>query len=186
MKYMTPELIARFRSADDVVAELAVEEWEQQGEAYRARLAAIGPTLPRGVRRLLRYNLHDARVTAIATDDTPSLSLYLELASPAASHDKQLELRYRLIGPAKDGLELLRHEALASDGKPLAWWMYDEIDVTKGASAAGTHSILFTGGYEMRFIFYQVTCRRLNFLMPPTNGYEMNLNEFERLLRMTA
>jgi hypothetical protein len=83
MKYMTPDLIARFRSEDDAVAEPAVEEWERRGEAYRTRLAAIAPTVPPGVRRLLRYPLHDARVLAIAADDAPSFSIFLELAGPA-------------------------------------------------------------------------------------------------------
>ena len=119
MKYMTAELIARFRSEDDAVAEPAVEEWERRGEAYRSRLAEIAPSLPPGVRPLLRYPLHDARVLAIAADDTPSFSFFLELAGPAASRGKYLELRYRLVGRAKDGLALIHHEALAGDGRPL-------------------------------------------------------------------
>src|SRR5260370_40555945 len=122
MKYMTPELIVRFRSEDDAVAEPAVEEWERRGEAYHSRLAEIAPALPPGVRPLLRYPLHDARVLAIAADDAPSFSIFLELAGPPASRGKYLELRYRLVGRARDGLGLIPHEELAGDGEPPALW----------------------------------------------------------------
>jgi hypothetical protein len=44
MKYFKPELLARYRSLDDGVAEAAAEEWEQAVVAYRRRLRCHPPS----------------------------------------------------------------------------------------------------------------------------------------------
>jgi hypothetical protein len=171
MKYMTPELIARFRSEDDAVAEPAAIEWERQCEAYRKHLQEIRAGLSRGAKLLSRrYYLHNAKALAMAADKVPYFSIFLELDTPAESaSETRLELRYRLVGGLHKGYEMVKHEALAGDGKPLAWWLYDEIDLSRGEVPAMTHSILFTGGYEIRLTFFAVSCRRLDFLSLPTN-----------------
>ena len=48
MKYMTPELLARFRSENDDIADAAAEEWDRQCEAYREHLKTIRASLSRG------------------------------------------------------------------------------------------------------------------------------------------
>ena len=182
---MTPELIARFRSEDDDIAEAAAAEWERRGEKYRTRLQAIRGELPKSVRRLLgRHALHDARVLAIAADANPHFSIFLELENPADPRDRRLELRYRLAGGMRKGLRLVKHSALAGDGKPLAWWLYDEFDVSEGPVPAFTHSILLTGGYEFQLTFFALSCRRLNLLFPAVNAEgEVDIREVENLVR---
>ena len=171
MKYMTPDLISRFRSADDAVSEAAGLEWESQGEAYRKRLKDIRQYLPSGVRRLLRrYFLHDAKVVTMATDEVPHFSIVLQLDNPSSAGDKYLELRYRLAGGIGKGVEFVQHEVLAADGSSFGWWLYDEIDMREGPVEAFTHSILFSGGYELRLTFFSMQCKRLNFLFPPANN----------------
>jgi hypothetical protein len=175
MKYMTPELLARVRSDDDAIAEAAAEEWERRGEEYRARLDDVRsrPDLPRGVRRLLKRDvLHDAKVLTMAAGKN-SFSLFLELAGAIDPADKHLELQYRLVGGPGKGLELRDHPGcpeLAGDGRPLGWWLYDEVDVIDGKVEAFTHSILLTGGWEMQLTFFALHWRRLNFFYPPTNN----------------
>ena len=183
MKYMTPDLIARFRSENDDVAEPAAEEWERRCEAYRTHWKAIREELPKSVRRLLaRCSLHDARVLAVAAEEKPYFSIFLDLESPADPRDKRLELRYRLAGGVRKGLRLVKHPALAGDGKPLAWWLYDEFDVSEGPVPVFTHSILLTGGYEFQLTFFALSCRRLNFLFPALNAEgEVDFREMESL-----
>jgi len=187
MKYMTPELLARFRSDDDAIAEAAAEEWERRGEEYRARLDGIRSRsgLPQGVRKLLkRDSLHDAKVLTMAADKN-NLSIFLELTGTIDPADKRLELQYRLAGGPSKGLELQEHPELAGDGRPLGWWLYDEIDITDGKVEAFTHSVLLTGGWEMRLTFFTLSWRRINFFYPPTNSEGLvDPKEAENLRRM--
>jgi hypothetical protein len=170
MKYMTPDLLARFRSPDDDVADAADSEWERQAKAYTQHLREIRKDLTGGVRRLLRYNLHDAKVLTMAVDEVPHFSLFLELDEPGEPDGKKrLELRYRLVSSVKKSLSITRHEALIGDGKPLAWWLYDEIDMLQGEVPALTHSILLTGGYEIRLTFFGVSIRKLDFFSLPSH-----------------
>lgn len=172
MNYLTPDLLARFRSLDDEVAEAASAEWERRCEAYNQHIKAIRAHLSRGARRLLRCcSFHDAKVLALAADDALHFSLLLERNKPGEREGKQrLELRYRLAGGVAKGYEIHRHEALSGDGKPFGWWLYDELDVAKGDVPAMRHSILFTGGYELRLTFFAVSCRRLDFLALPVDA----------------
>ncbi len=168
---MTPELLARFRSPDEAVAEEAAEEWERRGEAYRAYLARVEDALPAAVRELLaRYWLHDAKVLTIAKDERSYFSLFLELENPRDPADRYLELRYRLPNGDGKGWEAEVHKELEGDGKPLAWWLYDEIERIEGASDGYGHSILLTGGWEIRIRFSALECIRLNFVAAPAEG----------------
>jgi hypothetical protein len=131
MRYITPDLLVRFGSPDDKVASRASQEWEKAHAAYVAHLAAIGPQLPKPLRRLLkRFYLHDAKVLAMTLDEASSFSIYLELEKPSRPEDKFLDLKYRLVSPR--GMHLISHPELAGDGKALGWWQYDE-----GRHAAG-------------------------------------------------
>ena len=45
--------------------------------------------------------------------------------------------------------------ALVADGKPFGWWLYDEFDVVReGQITTLAHSILLTGGVELRVLFF--------------------------------
>jgi hypothetical protein len=173
MNYMTPELLARVRSQDDDVAEAAAEEWERRGEEYRKRLQEIRSRhgLPRGLRKLLNRDvLHDAKVLTLAVDEEGKrFSVFVELARPAGSESKRLELEYRLVGGPR-GLDLKQHAALKGDGREFGWWLYDEIGVTEGKVELYTHSILFTGGWEVQLTFFSLACRPLDFFLLPGNG----------------
>jgi hypothetical protein len=173
MKYMTPELLARIRSEDDTISEAAADEWDQRGEEYRAHLQQLqlGRDLPRGVRRLLKVDtLHDAKVLSLAADEGNGLSISLELPHEANPGKKHLELLYKLAGGPSKGIDFIRHPSLNGDGNPLGWWLYDEVGVTDGPVEAFTHSILFTGGWELRLTFFTLAWRRLEFLLLPTTS----------------
>ena len=148
MKYFTPDLLRRFGSMDDAVADAAQEEWEKVNQKYLDHLDGIRPDLPRSVRSFLRhFCLHDARLLALGVGaDHLQLSLFLELDSP---RDHGILLNYDLSRRP----ELVKHPELAEPGTPIEW-LYDEFDLARRtAQPAFTHSILFTGGRELRLAF---------------------------------
>jgi hypothetical protein len=171
MNYMTPDLLARTRSQDFDLAEPALTEWESACARYNEHVAKIRASLPPAARKLLspQYNLHDARVLAIALDEAPLLSILVERDTPGKPLDRFLELRYRLAGGASGGLALTKHAALVADGKPFGWWLYDEFDVVReGQITTLAHSILLTGGVELRVLFFGLHCRRVQKLLFPS------------------
>jgi hypothetical protein len=154
MKYFTPDLLARFGSTDDLVADAAYEEWEAKREAYDKHLKEIGKQLPRSVRRFIKeYRLHDARVVLIGNQPPRSFALFLELD---ASRNEGVLLVYSLAAPP----QMIRHPVLSenTDGVQ-AEWLYDEIDIIGVDNiSAFRHSILFTGGVELQLVFYRLKC----------------------------
>lgn len=180
MKYFTPDLLARFGSTDDAIADAASAEWEGAHKAYRDHLKELGKRFPLGVRSLLRhYHLHDAKVLTMAFDDRPYFSIFLDINNPSDPRKRFVELGYRLVRPPR----FVRHQALPNDGTPLRWWLYDEFDVTRGESLVFSHSILFTGGYELQLAFTGLTRSRLRWgLFSPTNlDTEEFIGELEAL-----
>lgn len=163
MNYFTPDLLGRFGSPDEDIANAASEEWDQVHAAYQNHLRAIRSALPRAARSLLRhFCLHDARVLTLATlqGDPPTFSIFLGLAAP---RDEGVQLTYRLVNRPK----LLRHPPLAEDGTPLEW-LYDEFDLQQAKPArAFTHAILLTGGWELRLTFRDLKLARYQKVLAP-------------------
>ncbi len=148
MKYFTPDLLVRADSEDDKIAEAAHQAWEKATQRYLAFLRTIRTKLPAGARRLARkVCLHDARVKMVATKEDPlTLSLFLQFSSPST---EGVQLFYDLAARPKR----ITHPQLASSRTPLEW-LYDEFGVVKKEKPRTfTHSILFTGGHEMRLTF---------------------------------
>ena len=124
--------------------------------------APCDASLPRSIRGLLNLRLHDAKVLALSFDESLAFSIRL---TPDGAKDGSVELRYRLAAPPR----LIRHVDLAKDGKPLQWGLYDELDV-KDAEFAFSHSVLFSGGYELQLRFYKLVCNRLIRASWPATG----------------
>jgi hypothetical protein len=185
MKYMTPDLLARFRSEDDAVAEAAAQIWETNCVAYNEHLDRIRPELPRGVRGLLRrYCLHDAKVLTMTVDEASYFSIFLELPAlskkDARPRDAWLELRYSLAAAPQMKL----HKSLPGDGKPLQWWLYDEFDRVGDDVRTFTHCILLTGGYELVLPFHNLVCRPIRQIIIP--GVSIAPEEAGGLLALTG
>src|SRR4051812_34465166 len=99
MKYFKPELLARVRSSDDNVAEVAAVEWEEAVAAYQARFKKIRDKLPGDVRRLLsKVSLHDSRYLGAAMDkQQPLYGLLLQLEGSPGQRTEVLELKYHPV-----------------------------------------------------------------------------------------
>jgi hypothetical protein len=151
VKFFTPDLLIRFGSEDDAIANAAQEEWERQNDRYLKRLAEIRSALPRSARSFIRHSCpHDARLLVLgARKDLRMISLFLELDDAT---ETGLQLTYDLARKP----ELLKHPELSEKGTPIEW-LYDEFDVKKvRGRRVFTHSILFTGGRELRLSFHKL------------------------------
>src|SRR5208283_3286130 len=96
MRYFKPELLARYRSHDDSVAEAAALQWDRAIARYNQRLDNLRPFFPAGVRFVLdHFSLHDGRVLGIAlAQREPRLSLLIRLESTPRRPGEKLELVY--------------------------------------------------------------------------------------------
>src|SRR5262245_25612398 len=132
MRFMTPELLARVRSLDDRVSEAAADQWETQCADYQKHLQNIRGDFPRMLwNRLMKLDLHDAKVLTMAFDEAPHFSIFLQTQDSPDPAMQYVELRYGLVG-GKHGIRLNRLSIPElADGTPLGWWLYDEIDVVK-------------------------------------------------------
>jgi len=151
MKYFTPELLTRYGSADDKVANAADAEWEAATEQYQKHLRAIERQLPRRLRGLLRrYYFHDATVTFAGVADQV-LHLTVQLDAPP---QQTLVLRYRLVSePQVATYTLADHDT----ARPLTW-LYDEIEVARGGVFPVIEQrILFSNGRELTVHFQDLS-----------------------------
>jgi hypothetical protein len=148
MRYFTPELLAECRSSDPDAAEAAAQKWRRRAEAYRKRLEEISDCLPLGVRRLKRsVTLHDGYLLTINHARVRGRpQLFLSFQIPDRSGWAGVQLRYDLVKP----LQVKLHDPNASEDTKL-FALYDEFDVS--ADGTVTHSILLTGGLEIRVRF---------------------------------
>jgi hypothetical protein len=146
MKYFTPELLARYGSYDEKVADAAHYDWEQLHAAYLRELDSIREKLPKKLQSLLKnFYLHDAKVAG-AFSNKKCFLIVLQLD---AQPERVVVVRYELAGKPR----ILRHRRASEDEPPLEW-LYDEIHQQKGRpSPVFTHAILFTGGWELQLPF---------------------------------
>lgn len=161
MKYLTPQLLAECRVADDDVAEQAAARWEKALAAYQARLADIRAELPTGARRLLKQvSLHDAQWLTIQTAEGPrGKELFLTFRLAGGGGGKAaggVELRYRLCG--RSAVALQRE---SGNGVAVPFVLYDEFDLdARRGKKVFTHSLLLTGGLELRIRFSKLRLQR--------------------------
>jgi hypothetical protein len=163
MNYFTPDLLTRFRAG-----EIDTNDWEKAGDDYDNHLNSIRSEIPEEVLRALdSLCFHDAKVLTISVDESPHLSIFLKLDGPRTEPENFVILRYQLAGASKDAVRLIRHHSLAGDGKPLGWWLFDEIDVVKeDQRPTFRQSVLFTGGCELQVTFTGVTASHVQFFLP--------------------
>jgi hypothetical protein len=154
MRYLKPDIIKRFRSLDDDVADKASEEWEAALEAYDIYLRGITPSMPTNMRRAIRplRMLHDSRVAGVRLyPGTPRVTLTVE------TREGELELAYTAVSEdLSRSASFTRHDIGSTGGE--VGILYHELGRDRGAF---THSILFTDGSELRLRIRDLLVRRL-------------------------
>jgi hypothetical protein len=154
LRYFTPELIERFGSLDDDIADAAQHEWDETSGRYRTHVASIARHLPRQFRTLLEeYRLHDARVALLGAVPNGTGQLFrLELISETAP-EQPLMLTYVLAPneqPLFGGTDIRSASNGSADLTRERYWLYDEVDIVSGgASPTLSHTILFADGMEL-------------------------------------
>jgi len=146
MKYFTPELLDRYGSIDDAVADQAQADWEQASAEYQRHYKTIETSLPTKLREVLgRFYLHDARLFGVSLE-LPYLFLTLQLDTPP---HEVLVFQYHLVKEP----EILRSNE-SSDSCPYVEWLYDELEVKNVDNIVYLeHAILLTNGVELRIPF---------------------------------
>ena len=138
MKYFTPELFARFQSADDSVADRADAEWEKATQDYQKHWTKIKKLFPESVRRFEQADVrvHDADVLSVARQGSDLILIVQE--EPPASN--LIILTFVLAGEP------------AIDGDPRGtYWLYEEFDV--GRDKRMSFEVLLSGDVRIRIPF---------------------------------
>jgi len=160
MKYFTPDLMLRYGSQDDDIADAANEEWEHRQEVYLGRLKELGSKLPRSLRSLLKhFYLHDAKVSTLALDKRSTFFLILQLDG---SGNGGLQLTYRLTAP----LKIHRHPEIDEGATPLEW-LYDEVELLNEEPPTFQHNILLNDGSELEVRFRGLIVKRFQKMLSP-------------------
>jgi hypothetical protein len=164
MKYFIPDLLARYGSLDDHVADAAHDEWEAATQQYQKHFRSIRRQLPRKLRGLLRrYHLHDARVCFVGKADQV-LHLTLQLDTPPR---ETIFLRYRFVSEVK----MISHAIAGHDGKEPVTWLYDEVDIASdGVFPVIEQRILFSNGLELAVHFQDLSYSSARTLPLIANG----------------
>jgi hypothetical protein len=172
MNFMQPELIARTRSDDDDIADAASEEWECKISEYNRHIEEIKPQLTEAIRLFLdAICLHDTHfVRAVHNPAERKLTLLFE----DRGRQKKFLISYFLLGIPI----ITRHPgSLAVDEADFHWVLYDEIDLfPDNRLRAFTHSILLTGGWELRLLFSDMKITRHVEVYDPNRIGEMVAN----------
>ncbi len=151
MRYFTPDLFARYNSADEAVADEADAEWEAALAAYRAHLDAVRGELPPPVRELAELCLHDAELLGDRPAD-PSVAVVM-----LSQQGSFVVLVYSLW-------EQVREQPAPPDwpfSKQRTHWLYDELDIARGAEGRFLHRVLLSDGRALEIPFRSVILRRI-------------------------
>jgi hypothetical protein len=175
MRFLTPDLLDRFGSEDNHIANAAEDEWEIRAEEYARKLCDIEAKLPQRFRELLdQFYLHDARVIlqpSLMLTDLERLEQALRTGIPLEGRGIEGEGRYtpsfliplQLDPPPKEVLVLQYRSVQIEDAElhsslldecPYLEWQYDEVElIQSGERTEFRHSIHFTRGLEIRLRF---------------------------------
>jgi Protein of unknown function (DUF4085) len=163
MKYFPRDLLERYGSLDDAVANAAHAEWEAALERYEQYLQSIEAELPEHVREFNRLLLHDAVVSSIARQGDRLIMVLRKNIPPR----DVVTLTYTLTAEP-----VIDKDALPADARgPVMDLQHDEFElVREGGRNTYAQTILFGNGWEMtlRFSDVQVTLADPVYPLPDT------------------
>jgi hypothetical protein len=160
MKYFTKDLLERYGSEDDAVANAADAEWEDAIDRYEAYLQTIRPDMPESLRQLEDgFCFHDARVLSMGRRDE-TFVISLQLDTPP---NELVTISYTLAGTP----EINKEPFADGQDTPFPWWLYEEIEqIGTGDGKHFVYSILFSNGWEITLPFRDVQVSRAEPVYP--------------------
>jgi hypothetical protein len=166
MKYFTPDLVVRFGSKDDAVADAAEREWEEAGDRYVAYLDTIRPHLSAGLRAIDEsYYLHDSLIRGMGQQGS-TFSMILQLDTPPQSI---LTFTYDLVEPPVITRDVLPQEQRTTGD--IVSWQYNEIEIIPGDPPTWREALLLSNGWELALHFRDVQVQEAQAILPvPRNG----------------
>ena len=167
MKFFTPELLIRFNSSDDAMADRADEDWETAIRDYRRHLDELSDQMSAQLKKLAGLCLHDAELLAVDEPmgpffPVPSAFLdphwpgFLTWAGFAILSVKQGDEIITLIYLLSDHIH--RHASIETWPFSTArkHWLYDEIDVDPMHPGMFIHRVLMSNGTVLEIPFFSV------------------------------
>lgn len=161
MKFFTPELLGRFNSTDDAVADRADDEWEAAVKAYHQHLDHLCDRMPDAVRKLSRLCLHDAEVLEEREHPNPLFPcglLYDTITLILKQGDETLQFSYELGGSVRS-YPSGEEEGFSTAGARRIW-LYDELDISpepsNGHPTNFLHRVLFSDGTILEIPFRSI------------------------------
>ena len=114
MKFFTQGRLDALQASSDEEVDLAIEDWNQQIEAYDEHFKMIQDELPQSVRTFSEYSFHDAVVRNLAQPEERRITLELEVWPGKVSYRISfLEVKdFSLPDPIVD-----------------CWWLYEEVSL---------------------------------------------------------
>ena len=143
MKFFTPDLLARYNSPNEEIADIASDQWGAARDAYGRIVEQLRQNIQ--VQQLLDIDFHDAIVDFMGGRGL-IFSIYLRTEEGSG-----FEVVYLLA----DSLSWIQHPSFPA-ARVLTWW-YDEIEELKDCSFV--HSILLSSGVELHIPFVKATVR---------------------------
>jgi hypothetical protein len=148
MKFLTPELYAKFQATDDASMDAADAEWEVASEHYNQRFDAIRDKLPKNLLEFLdAYYLHDADILRLAR----SSDLFVIELRPDWPPRDLILLQYSLIQEPVIDTEALPEQHRTSHVQ----WMYDELDYVESQGCV-SHAIMLSNGWTLDLRFREI------------------------------
>jgi hypothetical protein len=160
MRYFTPDLLERFGSLDDDVADAAHEEWERAIVRSNRRWQKIKAAFPKEVQRFEDEHvcLHDAQLLSMGRQaDT-----FVMVLQPEPPSQNMVLLTFTLEGePVIDTAALPRRQDTS-----YAEWMYEEFDLDRRKRC--TFEVLLSNGWsvQLRFRDFQYLIAQRLFPVP--------------------
>jgi hypothetical protein len=172
MRFFTPELYARFNSADEDEADDANEAWEAALARYRNHLDGIRDRMPSQVRKLAELDLHDAEFLGCDQEVGPLVP------APSEAFPQPVWSAVAILSVKQDDTivsliyllwDRVREYPAAADwpfSKARTHWLYDEVDLAPDPRGMFLHRVLLSDGRVLEIPFASAIIHSLS-LAPP-------------------
>jgi hypothetical protein len=160
MMFLTPELLIKFNSPDDEVADRADADWEEAITAYRTHLDRLRDHMSAAAQKLADLCLHDAELLAVDQQAEPDFAWPLKglplgpgFAIVSLRQDNEIVSLFYVLWD-----RIRKHEPNTTwpFSRSKTHWLYDEVDVAPIQGGSFLHRVLLSDGTVLEIPFVSV------------------------------